>query len=153
MSRETNIKVPDFLKKENAKGKTSLERKVANLASFLHNDYPKLYDLGVQFEISMQYLEEDFKEVYSNKSRYEMIKHLLSKYGYGLLTTSEGTFKCTDPVILYDVCCGLNQKNKRFKISSARRKLKEGKDFRFYDAENVYVIYKASGGKSRKLKK
>lgn len=149
-----SVKVPEFLKKENAKGKTPLERKVTNLVSFLKNDYPKLYDLGVCFDVDINYLEEIVNETYDNMTRYEMICHMLEKYGTGILTMPDGTkYKCYDARQLYDICSDFNQRNKRFKLAAARRKAKEGKDFRLYNAENVWVVYKGSGYKIRKLKK
>ena len=54
---------------------------------------------------------------------------------------------------LYDICSDFNQLNKKFKIAASRRKAKEGRDFRLYNSENVFVVYKGSGFKIRKLKK
>ena len=147
------VKVPDFLLKDNAKGnKVSLEKTVRNLASFLSNDYQK-YDLGVRFEIDINYLNENVDDTYSEKTRYQMICHMLENFGVGILTTEDGTqYKCYDARALYDICSDFNQLNKKFKIAAARRKAKEGRDFRLYNSENVLVVYKGSGFKIRKIK-
>lgn len=147
------VKVPEFLLKDNVKKKKlSLEKTVRNLASFLSNDYQK-YELGVRFEIDINYLNENVEDVYSEKSRYQMICHMLENFGVGILTTEDGTtYKCYNARALYDICSDFNQLNKKFKIAAARRKAKEGRDFRLYNSENVLVVYKGSGYKIRKLK-
>ena len=147
------VKVPEFLLKDNKKkNKLSLEKTVRNLASFLANDYQK-YNLGVRFEIDINYLNENVDDVYSEKTRYQMICHMLENFGTGILTTEDGTtYKCYDARALYDICSDFNQLNKKFKIAAARRKVKEGRDFRLYNSENVFVVYKGSGFKIRKIK-
>lgn len=147
------VKVPEFLLKDNPKKKkVNLEKTVRNLASFLSNDYQK-YDLGVRFDIDINYLNENVEDAYSEKTRYQMICHMLENFGVGILTTEDGTqYKCYDARALYDICSDFNQLNKKFKIAAARRKAKEGRDFRLYNSENVLVVYKGSGFKIRKIK-
>ena len=148
------VKVPEFLLKDNVKKKKlRLAKTVRNLASFLAKDYQK-YNLGVRFEIDINYLNEHVEDVYSEKSRYQMICHMLENFGTGILTTEDGTqYKCYDARALYDICSDFNQLNKKFKIAAARRKAKEGRDFKYYNSDNVFVVYKGSGFKIRKIKK
>ena len=148
----SRIKVPDFLKKETSKKKTSISRTVENLASFLTNDYQKRYHLGVHWEIDMNYIIDDFEDLYGGMSRKEMIRCMLDNYGAGIIETEDAKYRCYDAYLLYEVCSGLNQKNKSLALSSKRRKAKEGIDFRYYNADNVLVVYKGSGGKIRKIK-
>ena len=155
----SKIKVPEFLLNEKETKKMSIEKRVSNIVSFLQNEYNKRYPLGVEFVVEMSYLDDDMSDYENIKDAKEIKRTLLERHGVGILTCSEGKFKCYNAKLLYDICCELNQRNRKFAISASKRRKKnrraiEGKDFKYYDCENVYVMYRGSdNARIRKITK
>ena len=139
-------------------GKLTVKKYAENLVSHLRNDYKKDYPLlGASFNIPSNYLnmmlDEGLDEkLYKAKGRVERIKILLElPDAYGDVITPDGShYKCEDAYILYECASGLNQKNRSVAISQAKR---PNDVYHFYDATNLLIVYKGSGGRSRKLKK
>ena len=136
---------------ETQKNDKKLMIKVKNIVSYLRNDIIKRFpEFDIVFEVPNSYLDYVATEFY-NLSRKEIIFMLLKMEGaYAVIKVNDERYKLYNPAMAYIILTDLLARNKKFKLSYMRT---GKKDFRFYTAENLLLLYKGCDNcKIRKIK-